>query len=456
MAKAYFIGGGSYSRYDTAADKIDAGYPKPIANGWAGIDRTAFAGGWDSAVDLGTGKLYVFLGGEYLRIDQATNSVDSGYPRPIAGNWPGMAEAGFGDTIQAALNWGNGKAYFFRGDAYVQYDIASDSVDAGYPASIAADWPGFAETGFGDNIDAAILWDNGNAYFFKGDQYVRYVVGSGVAEGYPLRTGDYWPGFDAAGLAGHIDTAWLKLTGGGGGSSGGGGGHTAVTGLVPGDHVWFWNGNISKAQDIPRFDWFDGLNGIRLNPHDPTDYGGHGKEIHNFVVHANGMIRRGQPHMMGFAGTFAWLDNNPGNITGVHNGTNWGQYPNKFNWHSFLVFPTEEAGRDAIRRVLLEGGYPAKTKGAKQWPAGRYRDLGITEAFHRWAPAGDGNNKPDIYGAKAAQAAGVSEATAIGTLSPEQMSAVQDAVKDMEGWVPGDEWHRDDPRVPAQVRAALA
>jgi hypothetical protein len=34
--------------------------------------------------------------------------------------------------------------------------------------------------------------------------------------------------------------------------------------------------------------------------------------------------------MTGFPGTFAWLDNNPGNITGVKNGTNWGQYLNKF------------------------------------------------------------------------------------------------------------------------------
>ena len=454
MAKAYFIGNGSYSRYDTAADRVDAGYPKPITSGWAGIDATVFAGGFDSAFDLGNGKLYLFLGSDYLRIDQASNAVD-GEVRPIAGNWGGFAENGFGDTIQAAINWGDGKGYFFRGDSYIEYDIASDTVDPNASGPIAGNWPGLAEAGFGDNIDCAVMWDNGNAYLFKGNQYVRYEVGVGVADGYPLTTADYWPGFAGAGLADRVDAAWVKLTGGGGGG-GGGGGNTSITGLAPGDHVWYWNGKISVAQDIPRFDWFEGLDGRHLDPKDNTDYGGHGKEIFNFVVHANGLLRRGQPHMTGFPGTFAWLDNNPGNITGVKNGTNWGQYSNKFNWHNFLLFPTEQSGRDAIKRVLLEGGYPAKTKGLKQWPAGRYRDLGITEAFHRWAPAEDGHNKPDVYGAKAASAAGVSEATVIGTLTDAQMSSVQDAVKDMEGWVPGAELSRDDPQIPAAVRAALA
>ncbi|MGW4371984.1 hemopexin repeat-containing protein [Nocardia takedensis] len=445
MAKAYFIRGGMYSRYDTAADRVDASYPKAIASGWSGIDKTPFANGWDSAVDWGDGRLFLFRGSEYLRVDHAANGIHGGV-RPISDGWPALAAVGFGDTIQAAINWGTGVAYFFRGDLYVGYDIAADTADPALP--IRDNWPGMAEAGFGDTIDSAVMWDNGNAYFFKGDQYVRYEIGKGVAEGYPLPIADYWPGFAAAGLAGGVDAAYLKLPLG---ATTRPADNSPIVGrLVPGDHLWYWNGKVSTASDIPRRDWFPDA-----DPKDAYDFQNNGRDIYNFVVHADGLLKRGQPHMQGFPGTYAWLNNNPGNITGLVNGSNWGQYPNKFNWHHFLVFPSADLGRDAIKKVLWTGGYPAKTRGARQWPAGKYRDLGITEAFHRWAPADDGNN-PDHYGAKAAAAAGVSESTIVGALSETQMNALQNAVTEMEGWVPGTEMHRDDPAVPAAVRAALA
>ena len=86
------------------------------------------------------GKAYFFKGKQYLRYDVVADHVDPGYPRPIAGNWPGM----WPEKIDAAICWpGNGKAYFFKGDQYLRYDIAADKVDAGYPKPIAGNWPGF-------------------------------------------------------------------------------------------------------------------------------------------------------------------------------------------------------------------------------------------------------------------------------------------------------------------------
>src|SRR5438309_1765370 len=103
-------------------------------------------------------KAYFFRGDQYLRYDLATDRVDAGYPLPIAGNWPGFKEAGFDNDVESAINWGNGKAYFFRDDQYLRYDMFTDRVDSGYPLPIAGNWPGFKEAGFVSDVHAAVNW----------------------------------------------------------------------------------------------------------------------------------------------------------------------------------------------------------------------------------------------------------------------------------------------------------
>jgi hypothetical protein len=138
-------------------------------------------------------KAYFFKGSEYVRYDVKTNKVDAGYPKPIAGNWPGF-EGPFAEGIEASVLWTNGKAFFFKGNQFLRYDIAAGKVDDGYPQSIDGSWPGFAGT-FARGVSAAVVWNNGKAYFFKGAQYIRYDIKTGkVDRGYPKPIASSWPG----------------------------------------------------------------------------------------------------------------------------------------------------------------------------------------------------------------------------------------------------------------------
>jgi len=186
MSKAYFFTRDQYARYDVNADTTDSGYPQPIAGNWPGLP---FADGIDAVVVWNNGKAFFFKGGQYARYDMAADRTDDGYPLPIAGNWPGLP---FTDGINAGVLWNNGKAFFFKGSQYARYDVAADKTDDGYPLPIAGNWPGLP---FTDGIDAVVLWNNGKAFFFKGSQYARYdVAADKTDDGYPLPIAGNWPG----------------------------------------------------------------------------------------------------------------------------------------------------------------------------------------------------------------------------------------------------------------------
>ena len=211
MTKAYFLRGERYLRYDVEGDLIDSGYPKPLAVGWAGLADVGFDQDVDTVVDLGSDKAYLFKGDAFVRVDQSTNQVD-GDVVSIADGWAGFAEAGFADSLDASVNWGNGKAYFFRGADYIRYDIALDRIDDGYPLLIAENWPGFEEAGFADGVDAAVNWGNGKTYFFSGGVYLRYDISNDAVDpGFPVGIGGAWPGFEEAGFGLRLDAAWLKI-----------------------------------------------------------------------------------------------------------------------------------------------------------------------------------------------------------------------------------------------------
>ena len=180
----------STSGISSVADGVDAGYPKPIAGNWNGLPAS-FTSGIDAAfMRESNQKIYFFKGNQYARIDTTTSTMDAGYPKPIAGNWPGLP-ASFTSGIDAALQRkDNDKIYFFKGDQYVRFSAVADGVDAGYPTSLDPNWGGMPDD-FQEGIDAALWRDsNGAVYLFKGGQYVRFSdVPDGVDDGYPAPLG---------------------------------------------------------------------------------------------------------------------------------------------------------------------------------------------------------------------------------------------------------------------------
>jgi hypothetical protein len=188
--KIYFFKGNQYVRFSNVSSGVDPGYPKPIAGNWPGLPSN-FNDGIDAALMReSNGKIYFFKGTQYVRYSDVSSGVDPGYPKPIAGNWPGLP-ADFQSGIDAAF-WrkSNSKIYFFKGNQYVQYSDVSSGVDPGYPKPIAGNWPGLPED-FQSGINTVLMRkSNGKIYFFKGSQYVRYSdVSSGVDPGYPKPIG---------------------------------------------------------------------------------------------------------------------------------------------------------------------------------------------------------------------------------------------------------------------------
>jgi hypothetical protein len=136
---------------------------------------------------------YFFKGSQYTRCDVVTKTKDPGYPASIAANWPGL----WSDGIDAAVTWPTGKAYFFKGSEYMRCSLDTHAADPGYPRDIASNWPGLWSSG----INAALVWPNGKAYFFKGSQYMRCDIATKTVDpGYPRDIASNWPGLWGSGI----------------------------------------------------------------------------------------------------------------------------------------------------------------------------------------------------------------------------------------------------------------
>lgn len=147
-----------------------------------------FEAGIDACGVWPNGKAYFFKGDSYLRFDIATDRVDQD-PRPIRGNWPGWPES-WADGIQGAIAVSSQRAYFFRGGEYLRYDIAADRVDQ-LPRPIAGFWPGWP-VAWNDSIDGCVNWGNGLVYFFKGANFIRYDLNQDRVTREPTQISAAW------------------------------------------------------------------------------------------------------------------------------------------------------------------------------------------------------------------------------------------------------------------------
>jgi hypothetical protein len=87
----FFLNNHSYIRYDVNTQRVDEGYPKPITQAtWPGLAR--YAEHLAGAINWTNGKAYIFFDdGRYVRYDISADRVDAGYPKPIdSRTWPGL------------------------------------------------------------------------------------------------------------------------------------------------------------------------------------------------------------------------------------------------------------------------------------------------------------------------------------------------------------------------------
>ncbi|WP_434362908.1 hemopexin repeat-containing protein [Parasalinivibrio latis] len=138
----FFLNDGRYIEFDIPSDRARDGFPKNTADNWPGVGP--YATQISAAFRWNDAKVFFFLkNGTYLRYNTVNNQVDAGYPKNVDNStWPGLE--GLGEKIISAIQWSDSVGYiFFNNRTYVKYDITNDKTYSGYPRVIDDEsWPG--------------------------------------------------------------------------------------------------------------------------------------------------------------------------------------------------------------------------------------------------------------------------------------------------------------------------
>jgi hypothetical protein len=186
--RIFFFFGTNYTQYSVSQDKMaelwpnTKTFPAAIRPDWLNWPTLApWTQGVDAVLEHSSTKHYFFSGNQYLRLTKSTSTVDAGYPKTLPGGWTNWPAHWTG--VDATIRWTNGAYYLFRGTEYLRIPSGSTRVDDGYPRAIAGNWPGLTWT----NIDYVTTFTaERTIYFFKGPSYWRYYMGdaaTGANEG---------------------------------------------------------------------------------------------------------------------------------------------------------------------------------------------------------------------------------------------------------------------------------
>ncbi|CAF1099540.1 unnamed protein product [Rotaria sordida] len=126
----FFFKGKHY--WKTNRFQLQAGYPRLISDGFRGLDEQHFfTGHLDAAfIYSGDNHTYFIKDAMVWRLNiniEFTNSIDIDYPQFVS-SWLHI-----GEKITSALQWINGRTYFFSYKSYYRYDHINHQVDDSYP-----------------------------------------------------------------------------------------------------------------------------------------------------------------------------------------------------------------------------------------------------------------------------------------------------------------------------------
>lgn len=187
--------GNSYAQYDTVTGKLlDLStlgfyYPAPITGNWSGWPTTGtWTSGTDAALAFGGGKVYFFSGSQYARYSLSADVMDGGYPKTLPGGWGNWPTAW--TSVNAGFKRADGKVYLFRGGQYLRISSGT-TVDAGYPKAISGNWGNMP---FSTGVDSSVALATGKVYFLKGTQFVLFNPSTSTVEQGPSAITGRLPG----------------------------------------------------------------------------------------------------------------------------------------------------------------------------------------------------------------------------------------------------------------------
>ena len=119
----------------------------------------------------------------------AAKKVWSYYDKMLENDFPRAKQNGVPSYPNAALLWGgDGRIYLFKGARFQEFHEYDLSV--GPSMKIEEKWKGVPT-----KIDAALQWKNGKTYFFKNNKYWRFNDNKmAVSKDYPKSRTTYWMG----------------------------------------------------------------------------------------------------------------------------------------------------------------------------------------------------------------------------------------------------------------------